>query len=273
MAIVLADASTPRPDARGRAVEVAAGPERLREHMAATYFSLRLGLVVIALLLPVVLPIVAALWPDLAAAANLAGAGAIRGSLSAYYYAGDPARNVFVAGLVAVGALLYLYKGFSRAENVALNLAGLFVTVVAMVPTCDGACPPVTVHRAAAVLFFLAIAYVCLFRAPDTLTLLEHDPAAAARYRRTYRVIGALMVLSPAAAILVATVLQRPGGQSTRVFFVETFGVWVFGAYWAAKSLELRRTSAERLALAGRAERVQVPEAGRADAAGVVPAT
>ena len=61
----------------------------------------------------------------------------LAGSMSEYYWAaaGDvvPARNVFVGGLFAVSACLWLYKGFSPRENVALNLAGLFAVGVALV--------------------------------------------------------------------------------------------------------------------------------------------
>lgn len=95
-------------------------PTPLQAHIASTYFGLRWGLVALALVLPVLLPL----------GAKLAG---IRhqGSLSAYYHAlgpnGESARHVFVGLLFVVGALLYLYKGYSHWENGLLNLAGLFV--------------------------------------------------------------------------------------------------------------------------------------------------
>lgn len=44
-------------------------------------------------------------------------------------------RNVFVGLLFSTAAVLYLYKGFSEKENIALNVASIFLLVVALVPT------------------------------------------------------------------------------------------------------------------------------------------
>src|SRR5690349_662973 len=92
--------------------------------IVSTYFSLRVGLTLVALLLPAVLY----LW------------GTIHGvplqySMSAYYHADaaglscpgghGAARDLFVGGLFAVGALLYAYRGVTTLENWTLNVAGL----------------------------------------------------------------------------------------------------------------------------------------------------
>jgi hypothetical protein len=98
------------------------------------------------------------------------------------------------------------------------------------------------------VLFFLAIAYVCVFRAADTLSLVR-DARTAARLRAVYRGLGALMVVSPAVAAVLAVALQPGGRGRSVVFFVEALAVFTFAAYWLIKSQELRATDAERLAL------------------------
>jgi hypothetical protein len=54
------------------------------------------------------------------------------GSVSAYYY--TPAQAVFVGGLIGLGACMIALKG-KTAEDVALNLGGVFAVVVAIVPT------------------------------------------------------------------------------------------------------------------------------------------
>jgi hypothetical protein len=180
-------------------------------------------------------------------------------------------RDVFVGVLVAIGAFLYLYKGFSRAENYALNFAGVFAVAIALFPMqwqCAPACSWFSVHGAAALLFFACIAYVCLFRSSDTLALITDDKTIA-RYKRVYRTLGLCLVFSPLAAFVVSGVLQR---SSAWVFFIEAFAVWSFAAYWLWKSLELRHTNAERLALQGKAARVKVPRRGQGDRAGIVPA-
>jgi hypothetical protein len=55
--------------------------------------------------------------------------------MSAFYgaYDGDM-RNWFVGTLCAVGAFMVLYKGFTFAEEMALNAAGLSAALVAMTP-------------------------------------------------------------------------------------------------------------------------------------------
>jgi hypothetical protein len=216
----------------------------------------------IAVTLPILLYVAAKL---------LRGVG-LQNSMSAYYYAGDGiVRDVFVGVLVAVGALLYLYKGFSDAENIALNLAGIFAVVVALFPTqwqCEPACTLLSVHGTAAILFFACIAYVCLLRAADTLILLRDDKQIA-KYKRSYEALGILMIVSPLAAFVGSSVLRR---SSALVFFIEAFAVWVFAAYWFAKSRELRQTSADNRVLEGRMKRVKIPRAGRADQAAIVPA-
>lgn len=212
----------------------------LQRHMAGTYFALRIGMGALAAALPVLL------WLG----GRLLDREPLRCSMSAYYY--SPAmRDTFVGSLVAIGVFLYLYKGFSRQENWALNLAGALAVGIAMRPTtprCDEGTGMFTVHGTFALLFFLSIAYVCLFRASDTLSLVR-DTRRARRLRAVYRALGALMIVSPAIAAAVGAVLRPGSSQSSVLFFVETFAVLTFAAYWLAKSREMSATDAERLAL------------------------
>lgn len=195
-------------------------------NISASYFMLRRGMALLAFALPVIL------WVG----------GGLEGSLSAYYHAdGGRMRDVFVGALWAIGTFLFLYRGYSTAEDRALNGAGLLAVMVALAPmdwprheveTVTGA-----VHYAAAVGFFLAIAYVCLFRAGDTLRLMR-DADRAARFRATYRVLGALMVLLPPTVWAIHRLLPRPD-EPIALFFVEAAGVYVFAAFWTVKSREI----------------------------------
>lgn len=210
----------------------------LSKHMAGTYHGLRLGIGVIGIALPV------ALWLG-----GLLLDREARGSMSAYYYS-DALRDIFVGALCMIGAALYLYKGFSTKENVALNFGGLFAVGVALIPTfpdnvTDG--PLITPHRVFAVLFFLCIAYVAIFRASDTLSLVG-DTKVASRLQATYRSLGIAMVVLPVAAI-IAGLAHAPFKS---VFLAEALAVWVFGAFWLVKSRELRTTDAQQLALEGK---------------------
>jgi hypothetical protein len=57
-------------------------------------------------------------------------------SVSAYYY--TPAQAMFVGSLVGLGACMIALRGTTDAEDVFLNLGGMFAAVVAIVPTSRG---------------------------------------------------------------------------------------------------------------------------------------
>jgi hypothetical protein len=59
--------------------------------------------------------------------------GRLLGSVSAYYY--TPAQAFFVGGLIGLGACMIALRGMNTVEDVALNLAGVFAALVAIVPT------------------------------------------------------------------------------------------------------------------------------------------
>jgi hypothetical protein len=220
-------------------------PETLRDHMTQTYTNLRVGIGVISAALPLLL------W----AGGLLTGIDGLLPSMSHYYY--SAMRDIFVGALVFAGVGLYLYKGFSTKENWALNLGGFLAVGVAMFPTAPGPDSTIVskVHGVCAVGTFLCIAYVSIFRAKDTLSLL-HDDNLIARFRRTYRTLGVGMIISP----LIAVALNFGGRSFT--FFVEAAAVEMFAAYWLVKSYELSKTKAEKLALCGEVK--AVPEAATA---------
>jgi hypothetical protein len=228
-----------------------ANADDLQKHISGTYFSLRLGMGLLAVALPL------ALWVG-----GWIGDGeGLRCSMSAYYFS-PTMRDKFVGFLCAIGLFLYLYKGFSRQENWALNAAGAFAVLIALVPTssdCEGD-KGFGAHGLFAILFFIAIAYVAIFRAADTLSLIK-DPQKAERMRNLYRVLGVLMVVSPLAAAILAESLQPGSPGSSRVFFIETFAVLTFAAYWLVKSRELSATDAEKLALERKLKQASPPPA------------
>lgn len=208
-------------------------PAVLHHHMFTTYFNLRVWTGIVALLFPLVLWWGGRLVPEPPIE--------LQGSMSAYYH--TAMQPVFVGALLFIGAILLIYKGYSDAEDRALNLAGLFAFGVAAFPTLpptgDQAFKAPVAHGTSAILFFLCIAYVCIWRSRDTVDFIR-DPDVRRRYQRTYRTLGALMIALPIAAALLLNLL----GRSTATFWVELAAVWVFGAYWLVKSFELRRKGA-----------------------------
>ena len=158
--------------------------------------------------------------------------------------------DVFVGSLCAIGAFLYFYKGITTRENIALNIAGIFITLVALLPTAVPKsldCPVFTApfwHGLCAVLFFVAIAYVCLFRASDTLDELK-NPQRAKAYQRWYIALGIGMIVLPLIVVLLYTLKSFVG----LIFFIELVAIWVFSAYWIIKTLEIRESQVDRKAM------------------------
>jgi hypothetical protein len=164
-------------------------------------------------------------------------------------------RDWFVGILFAVGAFLYLYKGFSWQENWALNFGGLFAVGIAIFPMpwkCSTACELLSAHGAFAMSFFLCIAYVCIFRASDTLHLLQ-DERRERKFRALYKAIGAFMVATPVVALLMTVVFMQ---FKSYVYFAEVAGIWTFAAYWIVKSIELGISNADRVVLPAIAQRL-----------------
>lgn len=239
----------------------------LQEHMFRSYLNLRYGMAIIGAIYPVIVYAVG--WLD---------GHALQDSISAYYWLtahGDARPRVWmVGGLFAVAAFLYLYKGFTVRENVALNLAAVFAVGVAIFPTkqnCTSGCF-FTTHGVCAVSMFVCLVYVVWFCARDTLHLLPRDDEAdepdalAKHYRRRYLIIGAVMLASPLTAFLLNSVI---GTHSTYVFFIEAAGIWAFALYWWVKSSELKQSGSARKAMCGE---IDLNPAGKPDAAPVMPA-
>lgn len=216
----------------------------LQKHITATYTSLRWGLVVIAFAFPVLLYVGGRFFGDLPF-----GDLPLLDSMSQYYH--SVMRNPFVGFLFAIGACLYLYKGFTLLENYLLNAAALFAVGVAVFPTAcrkEIVCNTFTAskpHGISAVLAFLCIALVCWFCASDTLSEMK-DKAKARRYRKWYKIIGVAMLVSPLAAVILTFTLS----ENSLIFFVELAAMWVFATYWLVKSVEIRETNAEEKAAA-----------------------
>jgi hypothetical protein len=194
----------------------------------------------------------------------------LQGSMSAYYFAFAPpaselrvfpGRVVFVGILFVFGIFLLLYRGFSRTENWALNIAGAAALVAALFPMqtpsyCNN-CGSNTysfVHAAAGVVLFLCVAFVAWACTEETLVQLP-DPKR--RYcRMGYYALAIAMIVVPV-AVLVMTYIFRISDK--KIFFVEWFGIWTFAAYWALKSYELSLSEADRKAMVGQMPIYELP--------------
>jgi peptidoglycan/LPS O-acetylase OafA/YrhL len=205
------------------------------KHILETYFWSRVGTAVIGILFPLILWLI-----------GLKFGVELQGSISAYYH--TPMRNVFVGILFAVGASLYLYRGYNMLENIVLNIAGILALCIALLPTsavtelkCDTFTAPY-LHGISAISFFILIACVCIFDLSGTLE--EIDEPRKSFYQNLYRILGGLMIVFPLSSALLLLLTKETGSL---IFWVELAGVWVFSAYWFVKTWEISESQLDKL--------------------------
>lgn len=222
--------------------------------ITSTYRALRLGLAALALVYPLVLSVGAWLLGNLPLAR----------SLSEYYHLFDPThleygkgvmRDAFVGLLFAQAALLYAYKGYTKLEDWALNLAAVMAVGIAIFPMAwpdlEGGFS-MSLHGGCAALFFVGIAYVCIFRAQDTVSLIA-DEKRRNRYKRIYRLQGMAMLLLPLVIMLMYSFSTH---NNSAIFWIELASIYTFASYWLVKSHEASSSQLEQKAAAGK---LQIP--------------
>ena len=211
--------------------------EKLEQHILQSYFFLRIGMAIIGLAFPLILLIIGLVNDD-----------AIQPSISHYYH--TLGRDIFVGALCAVASFLILYQGYSDRENIVLNLAGIFAAGVALFPTqildtsplqCEHLVIP-KVHGVSAILFFLAIAYACIFLSSETLEEAEISEDKKNIYTIIYRVLGVFMILLPILATLFLVALRL---ANYITFAIEYAAIAVFSTYWIVKTVEFKETDIE----------------------------
>ncbi|AWH92884.1 hypothetical protein [Dietzia lutea] len=201
------------------------------DYIIETYFVLRILIAGGALVLPPALVVWALVDPRVE----------MMDSLSAFYY--TPARSLFVGILVAIGVALVAYRGYTRGENLLLNLAGVLAVVVALFPTADpampGAAPTASsvIHAVAAVAFFVLASLSIFFYGQETLDSVR-DPRVGRRYRVAYRVLVVLVLVFPVLALVVAWLVE----SWAVLFAVEAAALYAFAAFWLVKTYELARS-------------------------------
>jgi hypothetical protein len=225
---------------------------RIRKHILDTYTYLRLGMAGVSIIFPLVL-----WWVGLVFDVKF------QASISSYYH--TPMRDIFVGSLIAIGVFLWFYQGITKKENIALNCAGILAIVVAFTPTAflniDGQveCETFTtlpiggiseatasyIHGTSAILFFAAIAFVCIFTSGETLREIS-DPVRRNFYKTIYNFLGAGMIISPLTSALLLLFLKE---TSNIIYFVELVAVWAFSAYWIVKTKEINESQVVRKSL------------------------
>lgn len=138
-----------------------------------------------------------------------------RESLSAYYH--SPARDVFVAALATIAALLLAYRGHDRGDRICSAVAGVALLGVALAPVGG---PLDLLHFVSSLVFFAAVAEMC-------------RRFGFGGYRtRTFRVL---------AWVIVGGVLGAFGSNllGWSIAPAESVAVIAFGAAWLIKGRAL----------------------------------
>jgi hypothetical protein len=253
-------------------------PRALHAHFSGAYFSLRIGLALLAFVFPLLLYFWGSGVHDIG----------IQPSMSAYFWAADPThcasfpmRTIFVGVLIAIAAALWFYKGLTDLENGLLNLAAVFALVVAMVPenlevkrtAADpipprveqlyASCPAVATwaqrqdefkkqhdirawpyHYVSAVLMFVCLFFVMLRCACKSL---EYLPKTARVRPKTFKWIYQAVAWSMVgyAVVLGALIYVFRDRTSNLIFCLEAGEIWIFAFYWAIKTWELSLSKLE----------------------------
>ncbi|MCM0675533.1 hypothetical protein NCC78_12645 [Micromonospora phytophila] len=198
---------------------------------ALTVRRLRLGIGVVGIALPIVLPVGNALLTD---------RFALLGSISGYYH--TDMRDVFVGSMCAVGVFLIWYR-YRRLDDLLGTIAGVLAIAVALFPTATDAPAgslstiDVTigrVHQVSAAALFVLLAVFCLWLFP-----MSGRRARATRGTRVrngvYRTCG--IVILAAIALGVASNALPESVQDTLkpLFWCEAVAVFAFGVAWLVK--------------------------------------
>jgi hypothetical protein len=167
-------------------------------------------------------------------------------SISAYYY--TCMRDVFVATLVLIGALMACYRSQDWYDNLVAIIAGLSSIGMGLFPMppdfsdqlllaypslatntkcCLNTCQ-FDYHSIFSVIFFAAIFYQVCFQFTDPQ--LQNPSQRKQSRNKVYRVCGLVMAIAFLAIGIIK--LQNNGGS---IFWPETLAVVSFGVAWLVK--------------------------------------
>jgi hypothetical protein len=202
-----------------------------------SYLTLRKAVGILGILFPIVI---------VGGSFILGGCNEILGNLSTYYH--TPMRNFFVGILCAIALFLFAYKGYSRIDSIAGNVACVFALLVAFFPTSVteplASCIPApyvnqissSIHFLSAGGFFMVMAFFSIFlftrKEPKTTRM-------KLKRNKVYRLCGYIILGS----ILLMAVFygldkydMLPGLEKfDPVLWLETLALWAFGVSWLVK--------------------------------------
>lgn len=202
-----------------------------------SYLTLRKAVGILGILFPIVI---------VGGSFMIDGCDEILGNLSTYYH--TSMRNLFVGILCAIALFLFAYKGYSRLDSIAGNLACIFALLVAFFPT--SVTEPMTpcilgpfeneisssIHFLSAGGFFLVMAFFSIFlftrKEPKTTRM-------KLKRNKVYRLCG-YIILGSIFLMAIFYGLDKYNyiphlRKYDPVLWLETIALWAFGVSWLVK--------------------------------------
>lgn len=219
---------------------------REEDELVLSQLSLRKGLGILGLMLPVIFLLVSALSPKIS----------LQRSLSAFYYV-PYLCNLLVGVLCAIGAFLVFYRGYRKVPRAFQNLpvgisrhmtdaklttlAGLGAIVTALLPTCapTGPCGSLLMaglHLAGSVTFLGTLAVMSIWSFTESDTPRQDWDADKIWSNRVYITCGWIILAALVAAGLVLWLkISAIGPLIQPVFWLESLAIGAFGMSWLVK--------------------------------------
>lgn len=157
----------------------------------------------------------------------------LRVSISAYY--GTPMRDVLVGVLCAIGAFLFVYRGYDRHDDLVTDLACVCCLGLAIFPSTSDSGFVQDLHMVLGMALFLALAYISAFRFTRTTPGAQPTPAKLRR-NRIFVASGVIMLTCVVLGIVYYTLLDETVVASFKpVFWLESLALWAVGWSWFVK--------------------------------------
>jgi len=173
-------------------------------------------------------------------------------SVSAYYY--TPAQAIFVGALIGLGASMIALQGMNDAEDVFLNLGGIFAIVVAIVPTGRGADfnSAVRACRASGGTLLTHQASTKL-NCPGVLALQDATRANVENNMAALLIVGGLALILAAIILFKEWTAKRgnPGWRWALGGFLAAVLVWLGGLIALAVSVDWLASNGHYIAAGG----------------------
>jgi len=188
-----------------------------------SYLALRKAVGWIGILLPFVL---------LAGVLLIFKQDKIPANISQYYYTGM--RDVFVGSMCAIALFLFYYRGYTKWDNIAGNIAGFLALGIAFFPT-DKSKPydlSSKIHFICAALFFIVLSIFSFF----LFTRKKPNPTKRKLARnRIYIICGSVMMVCMLLILIFFIFFDNENTDTTFVYWTETIALVAFGISWLTK--------------------------------------